>query len=184
MNRSLPVLLCAMLFLLAVASCGHTDTSAAHGSLAIRGKAVRITVSGAPPASVQSDGNLVIGGRAVTQNAAERSLAQRYYQDVLAVTAAGKASGEAGAKLGGAIVGSIFSALWNDDSSIIKRTANSGAAGLKAHIEALCAGLKALEAAQNALAARQPAFAPYRIVRHKAVTGCLKGTAQQVTVTG
>jgi len=184
MNRSLPVLLCAMLPLVALTSCGHTDASAAHGSLSIRGNAVRITVRGAPPASVQSDGNLVIGGRAVTQNAADRALARRYYQDVLAVTAAGKASGEAGAELGGAIVGSIFSALWNDDSSIIKRTANSGAAGLKAHVEALCAGLQALETAQDALAARQPAFTPYRIVSHKAVTGCLKDSTQQVTVTG
>lgn len=184
MNCSLPVLLCAMLPLVALTSCGHADVSASHGSLSIHDDAVRITVRGAPPASVQSDGNLVIGGRAVTQSAADRALARRYYQDVLTVTAAGKASGEAGAKLGGAIVGSIFSALWNDDSSIIKRTANSGAVGLKAHIEALCAGLKALETAQNALAARQPAFAPYRIVRHKAVTGCLKGAAQQVVVTG
>lgn len=183
MNRRLPVLLTAVLTLAALASCGYTNDNASHGSLSIRGNAVHISVRDAPPASIQSDGNLLIGGRAVTQNAAERALARRYYQDVLGVTAAGRASGEAGAKLGGEVLGSIFSALWNDDSSIIKRTANSGAAGLKAHVEALCARLQALDAAQNALAARQPAFMPYRVVRHKDVTGCLKGAASQVTVT-
>lgn len=183
MSRRLPILLCAMLSLAALASCEYSIDTGPHGSLSIHDNAVRISVSGAPPALVQSDGNLLIGGRAVTQNAGERALAQRYYQDVLSVTATGRATGKAGAKLGGAIVGSLFSALWHDNSSIIKRTADTGKADIKAKVAALCAQLQALQAAQNALAAKQPAFMPYRVVRHRDVTACLKGAAGHVTVT-
>lgn len=183
MNRRLPVLLCAALSFAALASCDHANESGVHASLSIRGHAVRIRAAGAPPATIESDGSLLIGGRTVALSAAGRTLAQRYYQDVLRVTATGEATGEAGAKLGGKIVGSLFSALWNDNSSIIKRTANTGATEVKAHVEVLCAQLQALETAQNALAAEQPAFRPYRVVRRRDVTGCLTGATRHVTVT-
>lgn len=182
MNRRLSVLLCTVLSLAALVSCSY-DSGGTHGSLSIQGNKVRISVDGEPPASIANDGTLLIGGQVVALSTTERTLAQHYYQDVLGVTAAGKATGKAGAALGGSILGSLFSALWHDDSSIIKHTADAGTAAVKAQAEALCAQLRALHSAQNALAAAQPAFMPYRVIHDRDVTRCLKGVAHHVVVT-
>jgi hypothetical protein len=175
--------LCAALPLMTLAACGHTDETVGRGSLSIASGAVHISVRGAPKATIKSDGGLLIGRRIVPLNPAEQALARHYYQDALAIGAAGKATGEAGGKLGISVVGSLFSAMWHDNSAIIKRTAKQGAAGVAADVRTLCAHLAGLEAAQNTLAADQPAFAPYRIIRHKNVTDCRKGTGQHAIVT-
>lgn len=182
MKRRPFALLWAALPLMALASCGHIDQSPGHGSISIASNAVRICVRGAPRATIERDGSLLIGRRTVALSPVEQTLARRYYQDVLHISAAGEATGEAGGKLGVSVVGSLFSALWHDNSSIIRRTAKHGAARVTADARALCAQLARLETLQNTLASDQPAFAPYRLVRHRDVTRCLNGT-RQVTVT-
>ena len=183
MTRKLVLVLSVALPLVALAACSHTDEVVGHGSLSITSDAVNISVSGAPKATIDSNGTLRIGQRTVPLSAADQTLARDYYQDVLRISTAGKATGKAGGKLGVSVVGSLFSALWHDNSSIIKRTAKQGAARVTADIRTLCAHLADLETAQNTLAADQPAFAPYRIVRHKDVTDCRKGTGRNATVT-
>ncbi len=177
------VALCAALPLLALAACGHTDETAGRGSLSIASDAVHLSVRGAPKATIKSDGGFLIGQRTVPLSPAEQALARHYYQDALDIGAAGKATGEAGGKLGVSVFGSLFSAIWHDNSAIIKRSAKQGAAGVAADVRTLCARLAGLEAVQNTLAADQPAFAPYRIIRHKNVTDCRKGTGKHVIVT-
>ena len=147
-----------------------------RGTLTIAANEVRISVPGAPQAYVQSGGGLVIGQRTVTLTPAQQKLAQRYYRYALGITAAGQATGEAGGHLGIAIVGSLFSALWHDNSAIINRTAHAGAAKVRANVQTLCAQMAGLETVQNMLAASQPSFTPYRIIRQKDVTQCFKGS--------
>ena len=175
-------LIWAALPLMALAACGHNDVTASHGSISIVSNTVRISVRGAPRATIDSDGNLLIGRRAVALSPAEQRLARRYYRDVLHISAAGETTAEAGGKLGVSVFGSLFFALWHDNSSIIRHTAKHGAARVTADARTLCAHLARLETLQNTLAADQPAFAPYRVVRHKDVTGCLSGT-RQLTIT-
>jgi HAE1 family hydrophobic/amphiphilic exporter-1 len=172
------VLLWTALPLMALASCSHTAVTASHGSISIAANAVRISVRGAPRATIESDGSLLIGRRAVALSPAEQRLARRYYRDVLQISAASETTAEAGGKLGVSVFDSLFSALWRDNSAIIKHTAKHGAARVTADARTLCAHLARLETLQNTLGADQPAFAPYRIVRHKDVTGCLSGTRQ------
>ena len=177
------VALCAALPLTALAACGHGGQTVGRGSLSIASDAVHISARGAPKATITSDGDLLIGRRAVEISPAEQALARHYYQDALDIGAASKATGEAGGKLGISVVGSLFSAIWHDNSAIIKRTAKHGAAGVAADVRTLCARLAGLEAVQNTLAADQPGFAPYRIIRHKNVSDCRKGTGQRAIVT-
>lgn len=182
MNCRVPVWIAAAVTLGTLAGCtARVADVSGHGSLTIAANEVRISVPDAPKAYVQSGGGLVIGGRTVVLTPAEQTLARRYYRYALGITTAGKATGVAGGRLGIAIIGSLFSALWHDDSSIIDRTAHAGAANVKTHVRALCTQLAKFEAAQNALAAAQPAFAPYRVVRGSDVSHCIQG-ADRATV--
>ncbi len=183
MIRKPLVILGATLPLMALASCSHTNQTVGHGSLSIGANAVHIRVPGAPQATIESDGTLRIARRTVPLSPAEQALARHYYQDVLHISTAGKATGEAGGKLGASVFGSLFSALWHDNSSIIKRTAKQGAARVSADVRTLCAHLANLQTTQNALAADQSAFMPYRVIRGRDVTQCLKGTRQTATMT-
>ncbi len=177
MKRRLPVgiLVAGALALGALAACTSHLNGSGHGTLAIAGHEVRITVPGAPKAYVQSGGGLVIGGRMVPLTPAEQTHARLYYQYARGIVAAGEATGEAGGKLGAAVVGSLFSALWHDNSAIVNRTAQAGAAKVRAHVQTLCAQLAGLETEQNALAAALPAFARYRVIRQSDVAQCIKG---------
>lgn len=181
MNRRRPVWMGAMLALAlgALSACSpHVATLSGRGSLRITGQEVRISVSDAPTAYVQSGGGLVIGARTVPLTPGEQTLARLYYHYAIGVRAAGEATGKAGGRLGVAIVGSLFSALWHDNSSVINRTAHAGAATVTASARKLCAQLAGLESVQNTLAAAQPAFAPYRVIRHRDVSHCFTGTAK------
>lgn len=157
-----------------LAACTQHAQKDSHGALSVASNEVRITVPGAPTAYVQSGGGVVIGSSTLSLTAAEQTLAQRYYQYASGLGAAGNATGETGGRMGIAIIGSFFSALWHDDSSIIDRTAHQGAASIKTHIQGLCAQLSGLRTTQDALAAALAAFAPYRVIRARDVTECLR----------
>ncbi len=178
MNRRLTVGIvaaCALALGVLTGCTAHVSSDSGHGTLSIAANEVRISVPGAAKAYVQSGGGLVIGRRTVPLSPAGQELARRYYRYALGVMAAGVATGKAGGRLGVDIVGSLFSALWHGDSSIIKHTAHSGAAKVRANVQVLCTDLAGLETAQNALAADQPAFAPYRVIRKSQIKECLKG---------
>ncbi|MGC8518092.1 MAG: hypothetical protein ACP5P4_06125 [Steroidobacteraceae bacterium] len=153
----------------------HISTSSRRGSFTIEGTAVRISVPGESNAYVHASGRLVIARRTVALTPSEQTLTQQYYLHALGISAAGAAAGEAGGRLGVDVVGSLFSALWNGDSSIIKRTARRGSTRVRSDVRALCGQMARLRAAQNALAVAVAAFAPYRIVRRSDVAQCLRG---------
>ena len=179
MNRRIVLLIGAALLpaLAALSGCTeHISTSSARGTFAIEGTAVRISVPDEPHADVHSSGRLVIGGRTIAVTPSEQTLGQQYYQHALGISGAGTATGEAGGRLGVDIVGSLFSALWHGDSAVIRRTAHQGSAKVRSDARALCGQMAQLATAQNALAAAVSAFAPYRIVRHRDVEQCIRGT--------
>ena len=153
----------------------HINTMGDRGTLSIKDNAVRIRVPGKPSAYVDADGGLVIGGQAVTLTPAERALTEDYYGHALGMSNAGAATGEAGGRLGVDIVGSLFTALWQDDSSVIDRTAHRGSARVKADVRTLCTQMDGLVGTQKKLAAVLPAFAPYNIIRERDVRHCFQG---------
>lgn len=183
MKHTVPVVLCAVVPLVALASCVRVNGGSGVGSLSLAANNVRISVRGTPDATIESDGRLMIRGQAVPLSAPEQTLAREYYRRARDVINASKATGEAGGRMGLRIIGSLFSALWHDNSAIIDHTAHAQAANVKTHLGALCAQLKALEAAQDELAAEQPAFAGYRVIRNREVTQCVKGMGRHVTAT-
>ncbi len=182
MNRRLWIFICSALPVVALAACSRRNIDGRHGALALGAQAVHISTRGAPRATIDRNGTLLIGGQAIALTPAEQQLARHYYRDARRISSAGAATGKAGGKLGVTIVGSLFSALWHDDSSIVKRRAKQGSAQISADIHALCAHLGDLRSVQNALAAAQPAFAPYRIIHRDAVAKCVHGN-HDVTVT-
>lgn len=162
----------AILTAAALSACTHGTEAHEHGRLTLEQGEVRISIPNAADAYVQRSGGLLIGTRAIPLSTAEHNLARRYYRDTLGIANAGEATGKAGGKLGLSIVGSLFSALWHGDASNVDRTAQAGAARIKARVKALCNELADLERTQDALAAAQPAFAPYRVVGHAEVHQC------------
>jgi hypothetical protein len=179
MNHRVSPLIGAALLPALAALCGctnHISTSNRRGTFAIKGTAVRITVPGESNAYVHASGRLIIARRAVALTPSEQTLAQQYYQHARGISAAGVAAGEAGGQLGVDVVGSLFSALWQDNSSVIERTAHQGSAKVRSDVRALCEQMAQLAAAQNALAAAVVAFAPYRIVHRSDVARCMRGT--------
>jgi hypothetical protein len=178
MNHRIALLIGVLLLptLTVLAGCTeHISTTSRHGTFAIEGTAVRISTPGESDAYVHASGRLVVAGHTLTLTPSEQTLAQQYYQHALGISAAGAAVGEAGGQLGVDVVGSLFSALWQGDSSVIKRTAHRGSAKVRADVRSLCEQMAQLAAAQNALAAAVAAFAPYRIVRRSDVAQCLRG---------
>ena len=187
MNRRIALLIGALLLptLAALSGCTeHISTSSRHGTFAIEGTAVRISAPGVADAYVYASGRLVIARHTVALSSAEQTVAQQYYLHALGISAAGVAAGQAGGRLGVDVVGSLFSALWQDNSSVIKRTAHRGSAKVRADVRSLCAQMAQLAAAQNALAADVAAFAPYRIVRRSDVAQCLRGARRHTERTG
>jgi hypothetical protein len=175
MNQRRMLLIGAVL-LIGLSGCTeHISTSSGRGTFTIAGSAVRISVPGRSDAYVHSSGRVMIGGRAIALTPPEQTLARQYYQHALGISAAGAATGKAGGRLGVDIVGSLFSALWQGDSAVIRRTAQQGSARVRSDVRALCGQMAQLAAAQNALAAAVTAFAPYRIVRHRDIEQCIHG---------
>ena len=167
--------LAVTLTLALLSACSRQAPLDGSGSILVTDHAVRISVSGAPTASVQSSGDIAIGSHPVPLTAPQQALAQHYYQDAVRLEAAGESTGKAGGRAVVSMLGSLGSALWHDDASTVNRAAHQDAANIKARVSALCGRMSALRGAQNALIAVLPAFAPYRVIHAHQVAHCLRG---------
>ena len=182
-----------LIFLLlgGLAACGKpqvsqvlfTDDDGVRSGLQIADGAVLVRNGKQPPARVMRDGALQIGTKPVAMDAAQRALAAQYYAQTRAIERAGESVGEQGGELAARVVGSLFTALFEGNSKVIKHTADAQSHHLAQQLDVLCRQMSALRDTQDALARAQPAFAPYAVVNAQAVHGCLQG-AQQARAAG
>ncbi len=153
-------------------ACGVDSVDIDGRTLQIHHDAVVIHARRGPGARIRRDGSLLVGDKVVALTAAQRVLSRRYYAEVEDIRRQGIVMGEAGAAMATGVVGSLFSALFHDDAHIINRTADAQSGRIQADAAALCRQMDALKTTQDALAAAQPAFVPYAIIRQRDVGHC------------
>lgn len=162
--RTLLLLLAADLAV-ALAGCGRTAPNGAvvagDAYIALRDGRAVVHASGAPDASIGPAGDLRIGDRDITTTAGQREQLARYYASAVALRDDGIATGKAGLSVAGHAIGSVISGLANGDPDRIDKEVGARAQVVEAHAHKLCADLKQLRSAQDAVAAQLPAFRPY-----------------------
>ena len=109
-------------------------------------------------------GDLLIDGKPVPMDAAQRAAALAYREKLVAVADAGLMVGQQGAALGGEAAKLALGALFGGsdvDSDEIERKIEAEAEKIKTSGRALCRHARALEVEQARFVELVPAFAPY-----------------------
>jgi len=127
-------------------------------------------------AEITPQGDLLIEGKAVPIDAAQRAMLLDYRAQVEAIAAQGMAIGKEGAALGmHAAAEALKGAFAGQSDAEIQQHVEAQAAGIKQSALALCERMPALLAAQQKLAAALPAFAPYATMTGHDIESCRNG---------
>jgi len=149
----------------------HTD---AGPTLHVSGKTLTIRAAGLPKAEITADGDFSIGAKPVPVNEVQRALLATYYAELHGIGAAGMATGKEGAALAGKAVGTAIKGVLNGEPENIDAQVEAAAKKVEAEAMKICDRLGGLHAAQEALVAQLPAFAPYGGLTLDDVTDCRK----------
>jgi hypothetical protein len=190
--KNLRNLLLASLVALPLIACGgasQTD-SAAEGNDSMLGQKIRqatdtarkelasnnisISRNGSPLAEITPSGDLLIEGKAVTVDAAQRQLLLDYRQQLSKIAEAGIDVGVQGANLGVRAAGEALKGVLSGNTDEIEAKVNAEAEKIKAEARKICDLLPALQAQQQLLAQSLPAFAPYASIEQHASDQCLQ----------
>ena len=180
--------LAPLLGLLLLAGCGGRDDGDSEGVLSRIASEVREEVQkeveagaltlnrgsdGLPKAELSPTGDLVIDGRTVAMTDAQRALAVSYRRELGEIAAAGAEIGMQGAELATQAMAEAARSLVDNDTKTLEERIEARAEGVRASARELCAQLPKLLAAQDALAAAVPEFAPYAGMDASDVDECL-----------
>lgn len=129
--------------------------------------------NGEPHAELSPAGDLLIDGKPVELDAAQRERVLAYRGELAAVAEAGAAVGLQGAALAKDAVGSALKAVASGGSAEdVDREVKAQAGEIEASAKALCDRLPALYAAQQSLVESVPAFEPYAGMDESDVSEC------------
>ena len=140
---------------------------------------IKISADKQPRAEITPDGRLLIGGKEVPADEAQRRQLLEYRGHVVAIAMDGMDVGLAGAKLGASAAGEALKGIFSGDSDGIEKRINAKAAKIEAQAKRICERLPAMLASQQALAASLPAFKPYATMDQSDVDDCGKDTVVQ-----
>ncbi|WP_414495425.1 DUF2884 family protein [Stenotrophomonas maltophilia] len=138
---------------------------------------IKISADKQPRAEITPDGRLLIDGKEVAANDAQRRHLQEYRGHVVAVAMAGMDVGVAGAKLGANAAGEALKSIFSGDSEGVEKRINAEAAKIEAQAKRICDRLPAMLASQQALARELPAFKPYATMDQSDVDDCGKNNS-------
>lgn len=125
-----------------------------------------------PKGEITPQGDLLIEGKPVAVDAAQRALLLDYRRNLIAVAEAGMAMGVRGADLGMRAAGDAIKGIFTGNTEALEAKVQAEAAQLEAEAQALCQLLPPLLASERALAAALPAFAPYARMDQADVDDC------------
>lgn len=132
-----------------------------------------------PEASITPQGDLLIGGKAVTLTPAQRTEMLAYRQQLLEVAEAGLAVGRQGAALGVRATSVALAAVFSGKSEQqVRQQVEAETSGIRAAAGKICDRLPALLASQQKLAADVPAFRPYASMTQQDIDDCHRGARQ------
>ena len=138
---------------------------------------IKISADNQPRAEITPDGHLLIGGKDVPTNDAQRRQLLEYRGHVVAIATDGMNVGLAGAKLGASAAGEALKGIFSGDSEGVEKRINAEAAKIEAQAKRICDRLPAMLASQQALARELPAFKPYASMDQSDVDDCGKDSS-------
>ncbi len=134
-----------------------------------------------PKAEITPRGDLLIEGKEVAVDAAQRKLLLDYRNHVIALADAGMAIGLKGADIAGQAVGGAIGAIFGGDEKALEARMEAEGRKMEAEAMKLCAQLPPMLATQERLAASLPAFKPYANMTQEDVDDCGKDTHDEAT---
>ncbi|MGF6419400.1 hypothetical protein ABH900_002910 [Stenotrophomonas sp. AN71] len=137
---------------------------------------IKVSADKQPRAEITPDGHLLIDGKDVPANDAQRRQLLTYRGHVVAIALDGMDVGLAGAKLGANAAGEALKGIFSGDSEGVEKRINAEAAKIEAQAKRICERLPAMLASQQALARELPAFKPYATMDQSDVDDCGKDT--------
>jgi hypothetical protein len=171
-SRLIPLLvLCA----LATGCNGNSHISTGHGRITVRGNLIELAIDGAPEATIDHAGTLVVDGKPIAVDDHQRELLRRYYASAAATHQHGIDTGKAGAAVAGEALKGVAESAKGDPDSVSRRV-EAQTKEITANVMKICDDLAGIKAAQEDLAAALPAFKPYAaIMDDKEINDCRKG---------
>lgn len=128
-----------------------------------------------PKAEITPQGDLLIEGKTVAVNAAQRTMLLEYRSHIIGVAEAGMAIGMQGADLAAQAMGEAVKGIFSGKSEkAIEQSVEAQASGIKAAATRLCGQLPPMLATQDRLAAALPAFKPYATMTQDDIDDCMK----------
>lgn len=134
-----------------------------------------------PKAEITPQGDLLIAGRAVAVDPAQRALLLEYREHVVGVAESGMEIGMQGADLATKAIGEALKGVFSGKSEKeIEQSVEAEAGQIKASAAKLCARLPAMMASQQKLAAALPEFKPYATMTQEDIDDCLDDANEHV----
>lgn len=178
----------ALLLCLPLAACGErpqtktpeADTSLGHEVRKATDQARKelsennISVSSKDGVKVEISpaGDLLIDGKAVAIDVAQRRLLLQYREQMVKVAEAGIEIGVQGANLGARAAGEAIKGIFSGNTDQIEQRVNAEAKKLEERAAQICDQLPALLATQQQLAAAIPEFKPYATMDQSDIDEC------------
>ncbi|GAB3384161.1 YggN family protein [Lysobacter fragariae] len=136
-----------------------------------------------PKAEITPKGDLLIDGKTVTINDAQRKLLLDYRGHYVGVAQNGMEIGAQGADLAGKAISEAIGGIFSGKSEKeIERSVEAEATRIKAAARQLCSRLPAMKASQDTLAAALPEFRPYATMDQSDIDDCYKEDSHSTTV--
>lgn len=145
---------------------------------------ITLSRDGSVQAEITPQGDLLIAGKAVPLDAAQRALMLDYRGQVVSIAEAGIGIGIEGADLAGKAMGEALKGVFTGNTDQIEQKIEAEAKGVEQAAIKLCERLPALLDAQNKLAAALPAFQPYAKMDQSDVDECGKDGNFNVDIPG
>ena len=180
--------LLALLLCLPLAACGErpqtktpeADTSLGHEVRKATDQARKelsennISVSSKDGVKVEISpaGDLLIDGKAVAIDVAQRRLLLQYREQMVKVAEAGIEIGVQGANLGARAAGEAIKGIFSGNTDQIEQRVNAEAKKLEERAAQICDQLPAVLATQQQLAAAIPEFKPYATMDQSDIDEC------------
>jgi len=144
-----------------VASNVGKAMSVAERKLETQNITLRSDDGGTHKAEITPTGELIIDGKPVPLNAAQRAALLDYRAQTLVIARAGMDVGMQGAKLATKAVTEAIGGIFSGKPDEIEKRVQAQADGIRQAAGALCDKLPALQAAQQRVASLVPEFAPF-----------------------
>lgn len=161
-----------------------------EGNITLNGDGPSISVNGKdygpgkddrnlPKAEITPQGDLLIDGKTVAIDDAQRALLLDYRSQVIAVADAGIAIGGKGVDLAGSALQHAVGAIFTGNTDELEKQVEAQADKLKAEAMVLCKELPPMLETQQQLAASLPEFKPYATMTQDDIDDCLKDLEEE-----